>query len=406
MLLVFCLSVRVLAEPFQASSFSDWKSRFASKALAAGISQQILDDTLKDTQLDPKVLELDSSQPEFSKPIWSYLDRATQTKRVKKGIGLIAQYQPLLAQIEQRYAVPKEIIVAIWAMESEFGENYGHNNIIRSLATLAYHGKRADFAESELIAALNIYQQREKQRLQTRLCYARGLNRELIGSWAGAMGQPQFMPSSYLERAVDHDRDGRKDLWHSLPDVFASIANFLKQAGWNPGHDWGWEVSLAKDFDWSLNTAETQLTLEQWKTSGVTVMAAEPEHHDVLASLFIPAGKSGPVFLVTDNFDVIRQYNKSSSYALAVAQLSRLFAGGEAIQAAWPRKDKPLSLKQKKELQSLLLTAGFDAGKIDGKIGKNTQRAIHAWQMKQGLAGDGYANLDVLKRLKMLDQKR
>ncbi len=402
-LLSFCLFfIHASAEPLQAPAFSDWKSRFVQKALADGISQHILDNVLKPVELDPKVLELDSSQPEFSKPIWAYLDRATQTKRVKKGIRLIAQYQPLLTQIEQRYAVPKEIIVAIWAMESEFGENYGRNNIIRSLATLAYHGKRAEFAEHELIAALRIYQEREQNRLQTRLCYARGLNRELIGSWAGAMGQPQFMPSSYLERAVDYDRDGRKDLWHSQADVFASIANFLQHSGWKLGYDWGFEVSLAKDFDWALNSAETQLTPEQWEQSGVTFITAKPVQQDVRTSLFIPSGKSGPVFLISDNFEAIRRYNKSSSYALAVAQLSRLFAGGKAIQTPWPREDKPLSFKQKKSLQRLLIKAGFDAGKIDGKIGKNTQRAIHAWQMKQGLAGDGYANQHLLETLKTL----
>jgi membrane-bound lytic murein transglycosylase B len=404
-LLVFCWLVQVSAKPHYEASFGDWKSHFKEKAQAAGITQQILDNTLDSIKLDTKVLELDSSQPEFSKQIWDYLDRATAKSRVKKGIALLWKNKPLLETIEQRYAVPKEIIVAIWAMESEFGENYGHNDVIRSLASLAYHGKRAEFAENELIAALNIYQQREINRLQIKLCYAHGLNKQLIGSWAGAMGQAQFMPSSYLKYALDYDRDGRRDLWRSLPDVFASIANYLKESGWDNQLDWGWEVSLAKGFDWALNTPDTQLSLAEWQKQGVTFVSPKPDNTDTLARLFIPAGKTGPVFLISKNFDVIRKYNKSSSYALAVAQLSRLFAGGKHIQASWPRKDKPLSLAQKKDLQALLTKAGFDAGKIDGKIGENSKRAIHDWQMKQGLAGDGYANLDLLKRLKKAVQE-
>ncbi len=408
-LLALAMCLQIQAETPSELSFTGWKSQFKQKALAAGLSQHILNSTLASIKLNPKVLELDSSQPEFSKPIWDYLDRATAKNRVKKGINLINQHRHLLENIEQRYAVPKEIIVAIWAMESEFGENYGHNNIIRSLATLAFHGKRAEFAERELLAALLIYQNRKANNKKIHLCYAHNLKQTLIGSWAGAMGQAQFMPSSYLKYAVDYDRDARLDLWDSLPDVFASIANYLKESGWSlqqkHPQDWMWEVTLAKKFNWALNTSETFLSLPQWQESGVKFLSATPDTKDMTARLFIPAGKSGPVFLMSKNFEVIRSYNKSSSYALAVAQLSRLFSGGKAIQTPWPREDKPLSFHQKKELQLLLGAAGFDTGKIDGKIGENSKRAIHDWQLKQGLPGDGYANSALLKRLKQVVQK-
>ncbi len=399
-----CLPVQ--AETVNKPSFDDWKVQFKQKAQAAGISQSILDSVFTSITLDPKVLKLDSSQPEFSKQIWDYLDRATSKSRVKKGIDRINQHRYLLENIEQRYAIPKQVIVAIWAMESEFGENYGHHNILRSLASLAYQGKRAAFAENELIAALSIYQQREIKHLQVKLCHAHGLDKQLTGSWAGAMGQAQFMPSSYLKYALDYDRDGRRDLWRSLADVFASIANYLKESGWDNQFGWGWEVLLPDNFDWALNTPDSKFSVAGWKKRGVTFVGTEPENNDIPARLFIPAGKTGPVFLITKNFDVIRKYNTSSSYALAVAELSHLFVGGKAIQASWPRKHKPLSLQQKEELQIRLEAAGFEVGKIDGKIGEQTRRAIHDWQMKQGLPGDGYASLGLLKALREKEKRK
>lgn len=369
--------------------FSQWKEEFKQQALDYGIRPGIIRQAIVPLSIDSNVLKLDSNQPEFTRTIWQYLDNAISPKRIKLGQALLQKHSDLLNRIEAQYGVQREIIVAIWAMESDFGRNYGHKNVLRSLATLDYHGKRAEFAQNELLAALDILQ---KQHFKPD---------SMIGSWAGAMGQPQFTPSSYLKHAVDYDRDGTKDIWASLPDVFASIANFLSESGWRKGQDWGVEVSIGNDFDWRLNSSAYQLRFIQWKSLGVNSINGKPfKAIQRQASLFIPAGRFGPVFLVTHNFDVIKAYNNSSSYALAVAQLSRLLAGGEGIQRAWPRDEKALSRDQIIEIQQALLKAGHDPGKIDGKIGANTREAIRTWQLEQGLPGDGYANLDLLKRIR------
>lgn len=393
---LFCCfaQFKVLAD----DKFESWKQNFRYIAFTQGILYNTIDSTLKDIKPDPEVVKLDNSQPEFTKHIWDYVDRATSKHRIKKGKRLLKKHQRILREVEQRYGVPKEIIVAIWAMESDFGANYGSKNIIRSLATLAFQGKRADFAEQELVSAFHIIQKR----------YAR--KQDLVGSWAGAIGQAQFMPSSYLKFAVDYNADGKRDLWKTLPDIFASIANFLVQSGWRANQDWGIEVSLPKQFDWRLNDPGYELQFSEWQRLGLK--QKKPKQKNILyessdfsnphrhASLFVPAGKTGPVFLITHNFNVIRRYNKSNSYALAVAQLSRLLSDGQKIIKNWPREDKALTHSEKEEIQSLLSQAGFDPGKIDGKIGMNTQDAIHAWQIKQGLEGDGYANMRLLKLLR------
>ena len=387
-------------------SFNQWKHDFRQRALSKKFTKNFLDKTfldkvLKDLKPDPDVIKLDSSQPEFTKSIWQYLDNATSKTRLKKARKLLKKHRKILDKVESEYGVSQEIIVAIWAMESDFGANYGNKNVVRSLATLAHQGKRTEFAEQELLSALLILQNQPLD------------NKELIGSWAGAMGQTQFMPSSYLKYAVDYDNDGKRDLWRSLPDIFASIANFLSESDWLEQQQWGVEVKLLEDFDWHLNTVEHNLEFWRWQRLNVVKVATRSlsnednifNHPDRQARLFIPAGKNGPVFLIAHNFDVIRQYNKSNSYALAVAQLSRLLEKGDSenIKAKWPREDKPLSYHQKEEIQVLLNMAGFDSGKIDGKIGSITQRAIHNWQYKQGIVADGYANLLLLKALRKQD---
>jgi len=371
-----------------ATEFEDWKQSFKQEALAQGIKASIFDKALASIKYDPKVIELDSDQPEFTRNIWDYIDRATSKKRIKKGQSLLKKHRKLLDKIEEEYGVQREIILAIWAMESDFGRNYGSKNILRSLATLAYHGKRADFAKEELLIALSMMQKRELP------------PKKLIGSWAGAMGQPQFMPSSYIRYAVDYNKDNKVDLWKSLPDIFASIANYLAKSGWRRDENWGVEVKLPKDFDWHLNSSSYELRFFQWKILGVERTNGKPyEHMQRTATLFIPAGRFGPVFLVTHNFNVIKKYNKSSSYVLAVTFLSELFAGRETHQIAWPRDDEALSHDQIKEIQLRLTIAGHDPGEADGKIGSKTREAIRTWQLEQDLAGDGYANSELLQLL-------
>ena len=370
-------------------TFDQWKQLFKNVALQNGILPSVFESALGHVNADPEVLKLDSSQPEFTRNIWDYLDNTISKQRLKKGSKLLKKHAQLFDEIEEKYGVQKETIVAIWAMESDFGRNYGNKNVVRSLATLAHHGKRTEFAQSELLNALSIIQ---NQKIKSK---------DLVGSWAGAMGQAQFMPSSYLKYAVDYNKDGKIDLWKSLPDVFASIANFLAESGWRKNEDWGVEVKLPKDFDWKLNTSAYELRFLQWKQLGVNSINARPfPYIQRQASLFIPAGRYGPVFLVTHNFHVIKRYNNSSSYAMGVAQLSRLLEGGESIQTAWPREDKALSYYEIEEIQLRLSLKGHDPGPNDGKMGAKTREAIRTWQLELGVAGDGYANKKLLEQLR------
>ena len=368
--------------------FDNWKIALRDDAIAVGILPDVYDKSLGSIEIDPEIIKLDGSQPEFSRNIWDYLNNATSEARLKKGKIQLQTYQKLFDEIEQRYGVQREIITAIWAMESDFGRNYGNKNVVRSLATLAYASsspKRTAFARDELLLSLKIIQSNKIDA------------QNLVGSWAGAMGQPQFMPSSFLKYAVDYNNDGRIDLWNSIPDVFASIANYLAGSGWRKLEGWGEEVSLPKAFDWRLNTSSYQLRFEQWQELGVRRVDLKPfEFPQRQSALFIPAGKYGPKFLVTHNFDVIKRYNKSSAYALAVANLSNLFAGGDKIITPWPTADIVLSHDQIVEIQMNLNLSGHNAGLADGKVGAKTREAIRTWQLEQGYAGDGYANLELL----------
>ncbi len=373
-------------------NFETWKQSFKQVAMSEGIKPALFDQAFQGVTSDPAVIELDSSQPEFTRNIWDYIDNATSEKRLKRGQKLLKKYVLLFDDIEKKYGVQREIIVAIWAMESDFGRNYGSKNVIRSLATLAHNArseKRTVFAHKELLAALHIIQDNNVN------------VGSLIGSWAGAMGQPQFMPSSYMKYAVDYNNDGQRNLWETEGDVFASIANFLKESGWRQFEDWGVEVSLPNDFDWKLNTFTYELRFVQWRSLGVTNASGQSfSQAQRLANLFIPAGRYGPKFLVTHNFHVIKRYNNSLSYTLAVAQLSRLFAGGESIRIAWPRDDKALTSEQVKEIQTLLNHLDHDSGVVDGKVGSKTREAVRIWQLENDFAGDGYVSVDLLKNLK------
>jgi len=386
------MALVLLASIAQAEmSFMQWKQDFKKEAVSSGIDSSLFDQTFKDITPDPVVIKLDTSQPEFTRNIWDYIDNATSEKRIKRGQRLLQKYRVLFDKLEDQYGVQREIIVAIWAMESDFGRNYGSKNVIRSLAALAHHArseKREKFAKQELLAALHVIQDNK---------FSVG---SLIGSWAGAMGQPQFMPSSYLKYAVDYNNDGQKNIWETESDVFASIANFLKKSGWRELEDWGTEVILPRDFDWKLNSSRYELRFVQWRSMGVTNASGQSfSQPQRLASVFIPAGRFGPAFLVTHNFNVIKKYNKSLSYALAVAQLSRLFAGGEGIRIGWPRTDKALSTEQIKVIQTLLNEKNHNSGIVDGKIGSKTREAVRTWQLENGFAGDGYINLDLLKEI-------
>ncbi|MFF7706201.1 lytic murein transglycosylase [Pseudomonas sp. NPDC007930] len=372
-------------------TFAEWQARFREQALRAHIRPEVFDQAFNGVSPDPAVIAADRSQPEFSRPVWEYLDSAISPTRVRRGQGLLAQYGDVLAQLEQRYGVDRQALVAVWGMESSFGQIQGDKSVIRSLATLAYEGRRPAFAQDQLVAALQILQNGDIT------------PERMIGSWAGAMGQTQFIPTTYNSHAVDFDGDGRRDIWGSAPDALASTANYLAASGWQKGQPWGFEVQLASGFDYAQADASLRKPVSQWLAEGVRLPpgASLPAGSGNLqAALLLPAGYRGPAFLILDNFRVVLKYNNSSSYALAVSLLAQRFKGGGYVVGTWPRDDLPLSRSERIELQTLLTANSHDAGNPDGIIGANTRKAIRAAQQARGWPADGYPTHQLLQSLR------
>ncbi|WP_414159412.1 lytic murein transglycosylase [Pseudomonas sp. BNK-45] len=374
-----------------AQTFDEWLNAFRTEALNAGIRADIFDRAFAGVTPDMSVIKADRSQPEFTRPVWEYLDGALSPVRVRKGQALLLQYSDILQRIEQRYGVDRQALVAVWGMESNFGDFQGNKSVIRSLATLAYEGRRPAFANSQLIAALQIIQHGDIQ------------PEKMLGSWAGAMGQTQFIPTTYNTHAVDFDGDGRRDIWNSPADALASTAHYLQSSGWQKGQPWGVEVQLKSSFDYALADASTRKTVAEWLSLGMTTSngKALPYGSEQLsASLLLPAGYRGPAFLILDNFRAVLKYNNSSSYALAVNLLSERFGGAGQINGSWPKDDLPLSRSERIELQTLLSTHQYDAGNPDGIIGANTRKAIRSAQQALGWPADGYPTHKLLESLR------
>lgn len=372
-------------------SFEDWEAGFRVQALQAGISAATFDHAFSGLSPDPSVVTADRSQPEFSRPVWEYLEGAISPVRVRKGQALLAQNAELLTRIETRYGVDRQALIAVWGMESSFGQFQGDKSVIRSLATLAYEGRRPDFAQSQLIAALQILQNGDIQ------------PERMLGSWAGAMGQTQFIPTTYASHAVDFDGDGRRDIWNSSADALASTAYYLQSSGWQRGQPWGFEVQLAPGFDYNLADGAIRKPVSEWMQLGLTLPVGTqiPAGADNLsAALLLPAGYRGPAFLVLDNFRAVLKYNNSSSYALAVSLLAQKLYGGGGIIGGWPKDDLPLSRSERMELQNLLSAHGYDAGTPDGIIGANTRKAIRLAQQRYGEPADGYPTHMLLESLR------
>lgn len=376
-----------LPAPQPALSFVEWREQFRADALARGIRAEVFDRAFAGITPDPSVLRADSSQPEFTRPVWEYLEGATSASRVRNGKTKLAQEQTSLAAIHQQYAVEPVYLVAIWGMESSYGQFMGDQSVIRSLATLAYEGRRQAFARSQLLAALEILQQGDIDPQHMR------------GSWAGAMGQTQFIPTTYNTHAVDFDGDGRRDIWNSSADALASAAHYLQASGWRSGQPWGFEVQLSKDFDFALADPDNRRSLQQWRQLGVLAGPVDPQLESANAALILPAGYRGPAFLVFDNFRAILKYNNSTSYALAVGLLGDALEGRGQIKASWPRDEKALSRSQRIELQEGLTRLGFNPGPADGIIGANTRKAIRAFQQRLGWPADGYPTEKLLLQL-------
>ncbi len=375
------------------ADFESWIAGFRSEAAAAGISASVLDEALNGLSINPRVYELNDNQPEFSRGIWDYLDSAVSATRVQNGKTKYLEHQKLLTLIETAYGVDAEIVTAIWGLESSYGAIMGDYDAIQALATLAFEGRRTGYGRSQLIGALKIIQ------------HGYAARSELKGSWAGAMGHTQFIPTTYLSYAVDHDGDGKRDIWSNLGDVFASTANYLSVSGYRGSDPWGVEVRLPEGFDYALADSNIKKAVVEWGAAGIETIRGggltsrfDP---NLRGRLIIPAGARGPAFIVFDNFEAILKYNRSTAYALAVSLLSEEIAGRSgAIVGVWPREDRPLSLDERKSLQQALKDRGFDPGPVDGIIGAGTKRALRAWQAQTGLPADGYASATVLEALK------
>ena len=372
-------------------TFAEWQAGFRAQALQAGIAADVFDNAFAGVTPDMAVIRADRSQPEFSRPVWEYIDGALSPLRVRNGQASLIKYADILQRIEARYGVDRQALVAVWGMESNFGQFQGNNSVIRSLATLAYEGRRHAFAQAQLLAALQIIQHGDIQVDQMK------------GSWAGAMGQTQFIPTVYNAYAVDFDGDGRRDIWNSPGDALASTANYLQSSGWQKGQPWGLEAQrLPSGFDYSLADGSTRKTIAEWLQLGIQLppsVSLPANAEQLSAALLLPAGYRGPAFLVLDNFRAILKYNNSSSYALAVGLLSERFGGGGVIRGSWPKDELPLSRSQRVDLQTALSAKGYDAGKPDGIIGANTRKAIRAAQQALGWPADGYPTVKLLESL-------
>lgn len=372
-------------------TFEEWEAGFRQDALAAGIRPDVFDRAFAGVTPDMSVIRADRSQPEFTRPVWEYVDGALSAARVRKGQALLSQYAETLNTIEQRYGVDRQALVAVWGMESNFGSFQGDKSVIRSLATLAYEGRRPGFAHAQLLAALQILQQGDIT------------PEKMLGSWAGAMGQTQFIPTTYLTHAVDFDGTGHRDIWGSPTDALASTAHYLQSSGWQKGQPWGFEVQLTSGFDYSLADGAIRKSVSEWMQMGIKLpngSVVPPGSEQLSAALLLPAGYRGPAFLILDNFRAVLKYNNSSSYALAVNLLSERFNGAGLINGEWPKDDLPLSRSERIELQSLLSASNYDAGNADGIIGANTRKAIRSAQQSFGWPADGYPTHKLLEGLR------
>lgn len=371
------------------AGFERWVQRFRRVALARGISARTFDRSFAGVKLNPYVIEKDSHQSEFTKTIWQYLDSAASDQRIANGRAAMRRYAGVLDQIQRRYGVDKSVVVAIWGLESNYGTHRGTIPIVQALATLAYDGRRGKFFEAQLIDALKIIQHGDVSPSQ------------MTGSWAGAMGHTQFIPSSYLAYAVDFRGDGKRDIWSDDPtDALASTAAYLHRFGWHQGQPWGIEVSLPRGFDYALTGRHIKKSAAEWERLGVRTADGRRLPNYGAGSLLLPAGAQGAAFMIYHNFGVIEHYNSADAYVIAVGYLASRIEGGPPIRHSWPVGDRALTFAERKELQVRLTRAGFNTGGADGRIGPMTLRAIRAYQSRAGLIPDGYASLSLLQRLR------
>jgi len=368
--------------------FQSWLAEFRQEALRAGISERTLRSALDGIKPRPKVIRKDLRQAEFTLSYWRYMDRVNK-RRIDKGKELLAKYGPLLKRVQKRYGVQPRFLVAFWGLESNYGSTFGGHPVIPSLATLAHDNRRAKFFRAQLLAALKILDRGDISLDQ------------MQGSWAGAMGHVQFIPTTYESYAVDFDGDGRRDIWHSMPDVFASAANYLSSLGWNGKETWGREVRLPQGFDFSQASLRVRKPLDAWQRAGVRrITGRKLPNVDFETSLVVPAGYRGPAFAVYGNFRRIMRWNHSILYAISVGHLADRFVGAGPISVPRPTSDRRVSISMVKEIQAMLNQRGFDAGKPDGIVGKGSRGAIRAFQKSKNVPADGYVTVELWELLR------
>ena len=373
-----------------AANFSRCLEGLWPDAAKRGVTRATFDTYTNGLTPDLRIMDLMDTQPEFTKAFWDYLDLLVSENRIKRGREILAQYRTVFDAVEKAYAVDRHAITAIWGIESNFGTQGGDRSVVRSTATLACVGRRQAYFKDELLATLEI------------------LNRgdvkpdHLKGSWAGAFGPTQFMPTAFKRYAVDFDGDGRRDVVESVPDLVASTANNLKLDGWVPGQTWGYEVTLPEGFNYLVADGAKAMPVKDWEKLGVARVngKAFPRPAD-RATLFLPAGANGPAFLMLNNFRVLMKYNPAEAYALAIGHLGDRLRGDPPLVTAWPRQERVLTSAERYEMQQHLVRLGFDiGGEPNGRLNAKSRSAIRNFQASRGLVPDGFATADMLDRLR------
>ena len=386
-----CLLVPLFA-PISASAaaapeFDSCVSQLRREATARGIEAATFDRAMTGIEPDQTVLDAMENQPDFKLPIWDYMAVLVDDQRIADGRQQLEAWAGVLASIEQQFGVDRYVVVAVWGIESDYGKLRGGRPLVRSLATVSCFGGRQRFFRGELIATLGILQSGDVPADQ------------LVGSWAGAFGQTQFMPSTFQRTAVDFDGDGRRDIVGSVPDALASAANYLKRAGWRSGERWGYEVKLPARYEGPAGRRDRR-PLAEWRRLGLRPLDGHALEGRDAAALLLPAGVAGPAFLVFRNFDAIYSYNAAESYALAITHLADRLRGDTPFRTPWPTDDPGISRAERREVQERLNAHGFDVGAPDGMIGPRTRAAIEAFQASAGLPVDGRAGVRVLRALR------
>lgn len=378
------VQTKIATDNYHYKNFDEWKYDFINRVIAKGYDSNLVYQLMGNAVLNQRIIDLDRSQSEFTKMPWEYVNGAVSANRIQQGRVKIDEYPTTFNNAQNNYGVPKQIVAAIWGMESSFGAGMGNIDLVSALSSLAYDGRRREFAENQLTAMLDMLNRGDAMPSQFK------------GSWAGGMGHTQFIPSTWIKEGVDGNHDGQISPW-GIGDSLNSTASYLKNSGWIADLAPYYEVSLPADFDYRL--LDNKQSLDAWKNLGLTSPSGEYFGGQYLSKLWLPAGKNGPALLLTQNFDVIKVYNNSSSYALAVSMLAKRIIGGDNLVASWPSYEKPLTRTQIQTLQKSLTMQGFDTKGIDGVAGENTRKAFARWQLANGQIPDGFISQNSVSNL-------